>query len=276
MRHDSTRRAFLAGLAATLAPLPVLAKVATLCPADPTVSNPAAPLTIDTHAHFFNGSDLQIKEFLSQTIVGLDSELYPLVNAMAGLLQILGWHLAPSAQSEIAVIARYEALAKDCGGTDQMRRVAGSSYQEGYEVGRRELQAAADAVYRIPEGAAVLGPKESQTGLGAAIADLPATYDDFEERRSDAATVLGSQPTFLGYIQFVLHNFNHRHVNAIDYLKTYSKGSSRKIDLVVSHANFGNPTASGTSVILGNGGRHFRTCNHITHDKMPCRDAIHR
>lgn len=234
MRHDSTRRVFLTGLVATLAPLPVFAKVAALCPADPTVSNPAAPLTIDTHAHFFNGSDLQIKEFLSQTTVGLDSELYPLVNAMAGLLQILGWHLAPSAQSEIAAIARYEALAKDCGGTDQMRQVAGSSYQEGYEVGRRELQAAANAVYRIPEGATVLGPKESQTGLGAAIADLPATYDEFEERRSDAATVLGSQPTFLGYIQFVLHNFNHRHVNAIDYLKTYSKGSSRKIDLVVS------------------------------------------
>jgi predicted TIM-barrel fold metal-dependent hydrolase len=29
------------------------------------------------------------------------------------------------------------------------------------------------------------------------------------------------------------HHFNHRHVNAIDYFTTYSKGSARKIDLVV-------------------------------------------
>ena len=234
MRYDPTRRAFLSGLAATLAPLPALAEVAALCPADPTISNSASPLTIDVHAHFFNGSDLQIREFLSKTTVGSDSELYPLVNAMAGLLQTLAWNLAPSAQSEMSTVARYAALLKDCDGTDQMRRVVGRSYQEGYVLGRRELKVAADAVYETPAGAAVLGPKASQTGLGAAIADLPATYDEFEERRSDSATVLGSQPTLLGYIQFVLHNFNHRHVNAIDYLTTYSKGSSRKIDLVAS------------------------------------------
>lgn len=232
MLHDPNRRAFLAGLAATLASFPSLAELVPLCPTDPTISNPAAALTIDTHAHFFNGSDLQIKEFLSKTTVGPDSELNPLVNAMAGLLQTVAWHLAPSAQSEMAAIVRYSEL--HCDGLDQMRRGAVSSYQEGYALGRRELQLAANKIYQTPAGAAVLGPKANQAGLGAAIADLPATYDEFEERRSDDATVLGSQPTLLGYIQFVLHNFNHRHVNAIDYLMTYSKGSSRKIDLVVS------------------------------------------
>lgn len=231
--YYATRRAFLTGLAATLAPIPTAAKLAALCPADPTVSNQAAPLTIDTHAHFFNGRDLQIKEFLSQT-VGRGSELYPLVNAIAVLLQTLGWHLAPSAQSEMTAIARYAALLKDCEGTDQMRRMASGSYEEGYGLGRRELQIAADAAFQTPAGAAVLGPKSSQEGLGAAIADLPATFEEFEVRSSDASTVLGSQPTFLGYIRFVLHNFNHRHVNAIDYLTTYSRGSMRKIDLVVS------------------------------------------
>jgi predicted TIM-barrel fold metal-dependent hydrolase len=234
MRHDPARRAFIAGLAATLAPLPACAQMAVLCPADPTVSNPLAPITIDTHAHFFNGSDLQIKEFLSKAIVRSESELSPLVDAMAGLFQILGWHLAPSAQSEMAAIARYTALLEDCDGADPMRKVAGGAYQEGYALGRRELQVAADAAYQTPAGAAVLGPRTSRTGLGAAIADLPATIDEFDDRRSNAATVLGSQPTFLGYIQFVLHNFNHRHVNAIDYLTTYSKGSPRKIDLVCS------------------------------------------
>lgn len=235
MHNDSTRRAFMASLTATLAPFPALAELVRLCPTDPTISNPVAPLTIDTHAHFFNGSDLQIKEFLSQTTVGPDSELYPLVTGMTGVLQTLAWHLAPSAHAEMAAIAKYAARLKDCEGADQMRRVAGGSYQEGYVLGRRELQAAAKALNQTPAGAAVLGPKAGQSGLGAAITDLPETYDAFEERRANRATVLGSQPTFLGYIQFVLHNFNHRHVNAIDYLTTYSKGSARKIDLVVAN-----------------------------------------
>lgn len=235
MHIDPTRRAFVAALLAALAPTSAVAELARLCPTDPTVSNPAAPLTIDTHAHFFNGSDLQIKEFLSQTTIGPDSELYPLVKAMTGVLQVLAWHLAPNAQMERAAMAKYAARLKDCDGADQMRRMAGGSYQEGYALGRRELRAAANVLNQTPQGAAVLGPTLGQAGLGAAIADLPETYDAFEERRADGTTVLGSQPTFLGYIQFLLHNFNYRHVNAIDYLTTYSKGSARKIDLVVAN-----------------------------------------
>jgi hypothetical protein len=143
---------------------------AVLCPADPTISNLAAPLTIDTHAHFFNGSDLQIREFLSQTTVGWGSELYPLVNSMAALLQMLGWHVAPNAESELAAMARYAALIKQCEGIEQMRRVTSSSFQEGYSLGRQQLQSAADATYQTPVGAAVLGPKAARTGLGPAIA----------------------------------------------------------------------------------------------------------
>ena len=254
MRHNPSRRVILASLAAMVAPLPACLRATVLCPTDPTTSNPTAPLTIDTHAHFFNGRDLQIGEFLSQTTVGPDSELYPFVNTMAALLQILGWHLAPDAKSELGAIARYAASVKECEGTDQLKRVAGGLYQEGYSLGRRQLQAAADATYQNPAGAAVLGSKTARTGLGAAIADLPPTFEEFEERRSSAASVLGSQPTFLGYIRFVLQQFNYRHVNAIDYLGTYSKDSIRKIDLVTpSMVDYdwwlarGEPTPTGLS-----------------------------
>jgi predicted TIM-barrel fold metal-dependent hydrolase len=235
MNHDVTRRDFVAAVAGALAALPACAETAILCPGDPAVSNAATPLTIDTHAHFFNGSDLQIREFLSQTTVGPDSELYSLVHAMGALLQRTAWHLAPSGQRELAAIRRYAALLKDCGGgADQLRSASASSFREGYDIGRRQLQSAADMAYQSTEGASVLGPKAGNKGLGAAIAGLPPTYDEFEERRSDGATILGSQPTVLGYLQFVLHHFNHRHVNAIDYLTTYSRKSARKIDLVVA------------------------------------------
>lgn len=75
MRSESSRRTFIASLAAMLAPLSANAATEPLCPTDPSISDPSAPLTIDTHAHFFNGSDLQIRAFLSGTAVGKDSEL---------------------------------------------------------------------------------------------------------------------------------------------------------------------------------------------------------
>ena len=234
MPFHLSRREFVAAVAAAMAPFPAYAQATALCPNDPVLSNLAAPLTIDTHAHFFNGSDLQIKAFLSETTVGPDSELYPLVSGMASILQFLGWHLAPGAQSEMAAIARYTEALKDCDAVDAMRRAATGSFEEGYTLGRNELQAAADAAYQTPTGAAVLGPRAGKTGLGAAIADLPTTFEEFEDRRSSASTILGSQPTFLGYIQFILHQFNYRHVNAIDYLTTYSKSSPRRIDLVIA------------------------------------------
>lgn len=234
MNPDLTRRAVTAALAASLAPLPLRAAANALCPNDPAISNAAAPLTIDTHAHFFNGSDLQVKEFLSKTVVGEDSELYPLVSRLGALLQSLAWHQAPDAGAETAAIARYAAALESCRGADQLRRSTAASFQEGYAIGRQQLVATAGDLYQSPAGAAVLGPKGEMTGLGAAIADLPPTFAEFEERRADATGVLASQPTLLGYLQFVLHNFNYRHVNAIDYLTTYSRNSPRKVDLVVA------------------------------------------
>lgn len=234
MDNELKRRNFIAALAAAgLTPLSGCAQLAPLCPADPTFSNLSAPLTIDTHAHFFNGSDLQIREFLSQTTVGPDSELYPLVQAMGGLVQSLGWHLAPTARAERNALARYASQLQKCEGPSQIRELTSELHQEGYSLGRRELQAAASALKTSNAGAAVLGPTPGQPGLGAAIADLPESYEAFEERRANTLTTLGSQPNLVGYIQFVLHHFNYRHVNAVDYLTTYSKGSARKIDLVV-------------------------------------------
>lgn len=232
MNNEFTRRTFVAALAAGLTPTSAFSQ-ASLCHSDPTFSNLSAPLTIDTHAHFFNGSDLQIKQFLSQTTVGPDSELYPLVQGMGGLLQHLAWHLAPSARAEISALAKYASKLQVCESPSRIPHLPIESFQAGYRLGRRQLQASANALQQTTSGAAVLGPTLDQPGLAASIADLPESYEAFEDRRADTRTVLGSQPTLLGYIQFVLHHFNFRHVNALDYLMTYSKGSARKVDLVV-------------------------------------------
>jgi predicted TIM-barrel fold metal-dependent hydrolase len=232
MMNDPKRRMLIAGLLSTLAPLPALAKVPQLCPGDPAISDPAAPLTIDTHAHFFNGSDLQVREFLSQTTVGPGSEFYPLVKAMSNVLQTIAWHAAPNAQQERAALAKYAERLRECSGQDQLRHVSGEALQEGYALGRRELQLAAAGLEQAKTAPAILGPKDGQAGLGAAIAGLPPTLEEFEG--SNAPAVLQTQPTVAGYLRFILHHFNYRHTNAIAYLSTYSRGSKRKVDLAVA------------------------------------------
>ena len=88
MQHDPARRRLLLALPATVLPLSgCAAKAAMLCPDDPVLGDLTAPLTIDVHAHIFNGSDLQIKEFLAQTAVDEDSELKGVAQAMGTLLE---------------------------------------------------------------------------------------------------------------------------------------------------------------------------------------------
>lgn len=229
MHVDPARRAMVAAILAVIAPLPARALAAPLCPGDPATSSLQAPLTIDTHAHFFNGRDLQIREFLSQTTVRPGSELYPLVNGIAGILQAVAWHRAPTAEQERAAMTR---LRRDCSGAEQLRSAAQEAFQDGYEVGRRELQAAADTLGRTTGGAAVLAAKPDTISIGDAINSLPQDYVAFEN--TSGAQILASDKTMKGYLRFMLHHFNYRHVNAIDYLNTYSRGSARKVDLVVA------------------------------------------
>ena len=232
MQTNQRRRAFTIALLAASSHVSSFAKVIALCPNDPSISDRNQPLTIDVHAHFFNGRDLQIKKFLSQAVVGTDSELSSLVEGMGAILQALAWHLAPSAAAERHAIAAYSRKLKTCSGSEQPRALASEAFQRSYSVGRRQLQIIANSLSTKQDGAEVLGPKPEGAGLGAAILALPQSYEEFNEMRADGASVLGSQPSFTGYIQFVLHHFYYRHVNAIDYLTTYAKGP-RKIDLVV-------------------------------------------
>lgn len=232
MIQDPMRRTLMAGMLATLAPGQAWAEVARRCLGDPIISDPAGALTIDTHTHFFNGSDLQVREFLSQTTVGPGSELYPLVKEMSGLLQKLAWHAAPNAQQERVAIAKYAERLKECAGPDQLRQISWSSQQDGYKVGKRELQLAATDLQRTGNAPAVLGPSGGKAGIGAAIEGLPETVQEFEGE--NPPLVLQTQPTVAGYLRFVLHHFNYRHVNAIDYLTTYSQRGPRNIDLAVA------------------------------------------
>ena len=183
MQYDPSRRTFVAGITAALASFPATANTARLCLADPTISNPTAPLTIDTHAHFFNGRICRSSRFCRRRPSGPDSELYPLVNEMGAVLQTLAWHLAPSAGRN----ACHRALCGAAQGLHQRGPDAqsGGAIVPGGLRGRAARTAGGGrwCISRLPVRPS--GPKAGKAGLGAAMADLPATYDEFEERRSD-------------------------------------------------------------------------------------------
>lgn len=243
MDEHTNRRQFLVTWAAALSTLPSMGCAAPpkpICPNDPAISDLNAPLTIDTHAHIFNGSDLQIREFLAQTIVGRrHSELYEFTRYMGGLLQSLAWHTAPSAKEEMRFLDQYRDLSGACKGDAQARILVGPALEAGYVRGKAALSSARKQQLG-KKGATVMGGEPLsvlQTAqMNALIDALPETYEQYERLRSDknGASVLSSRSDLTGYINFVLHHFNHRHVNAIDYLTTYGKDSPRKVDLVVA------------------------------------------
>ena len=72
-------------------------------------------LTIDVHMHIFNGTDLQVAEFIKRN---QDLDFGQVLKDLAGdLIQDLSWSLAPTAQEETRELAE---LAK-CGGVAAMK-----------------------------------------------------------------------------------------------------------------------------------------------------------
>ena len=234
--HDFNRRKLLFALSAMALPLPGCATtVAPLCPGDSVVSDLRAPLTIDTHAHIFNGSDLQIGAFLTQVVVADgEDELSGFVKVMGSIMQWIAWQKAPGAADERAALSRYRNALQSCQkSAEPLRTASEPAFEEGYRRGLAQLRRAAELQHGTPGGAATLGPTLGSIGIGTAIDALPPTYKEFAGERVAGVGILSSDPTMRGYLDFVLHHFNHRHVNAVDYLLTYSKNSPRKIDLLV-------------------------------------------
>jgi hypothetical protein len=97
-----SRRAFIHGAAAALSSLGLsgchrthVMDTGRLVPPpgfDPNIT----PLTIDVHCHLFNGTDLQVAEFLKET--------HQLPGWAAALLQTINWRFAASGQDELATL----------------------------------------------------------------------------------------------------------------------------------------------------------------------------
>lgn len=211
------------------------------CPADPAMSYSAAPLTIDAHCHVFNATDLQVKEFISRVASHQTGALGDLARAFGGMLQDLGWALAPDGDRELSALRGIVAQLAKCDYRALVETLNGLR-QEGYTIGREQLKRALE---RSPEMASALAMSPSVTAstlqvqrarAAIEIQRLPDTADEYEEmkaRRSIAVTA-APQRTALGMIDFVLQNFQYRYASAHTYLQTYNQPGKRVVDLVVA------------------------------------------
>lgn len=65
-------------------------------------------LDIDVHCHVFNGSDLRVQRFLSMAAYReLPKPLWPVIKALAPVLQSATWEFAPKADEEIRHLEKY-------------------------------------------------------------------------------------------------------------------------------------------------------------------------
>lgn len=211
-------------------------KLVPFCPNNPEIANPDTPLTIDVHGHVFNGSDLQVKQFIDLVVSRQDDTIARSAKLFGGVLQQLAWEHAPSARREIKALRELQTSIGQCTPGVHGNYLADLK-QDGYALARTELNVALDrseAQFRAAPGtAAPPGTAFAQ----AAIRSLPPTYGEYVRKRQ-APGAMDAAPgaaDVAGLIAFVVQNFQYRYVSVHDYLRTFSRGTARKIDLLIAN-----------------------------------------
>jgi len=147
-----SRRAFVQGAAAAVSSLNLLGchhnyvmDTGRLVPPpgfDPSVT----PLTVDVHCHIFNGTDLQVAEFLRET--------HALPGWAAALLQTINWRFATSGEDELKVLrqlvgpphAAKASPSAPIGELDSdLRKKIEQQVEQGHLVAQSKLREAVDA-----------------------------------------------------------------------------------------------------------------------------------
>lgn len=261
---DISRRQALAamgGLGASIGLSGCSIPITPFCPTDPTISDPATPLTIDIHAHVFNGSDLQIKNFLLRILGRKDPDTYRLA---AELLEEAGRNFAPSGAQELAELQRIDEILKSCPASG-IAQVLNDEREAGYQRAKEDLQSALRRV-QSRKSRLVRSPLELQ------IEDLPEQYSDYK-KLSQRARFSMKKITLEGLRDFLIRNFQFRYMNVYTYLLEYSGGQTRKVDLLVAHlVDYDWPIGGGypTTTSLSGQVRVMERISQVTGGRVLC------
>lgn len=236
-----SRRNFLFGLGAvgtgTLAGCCLIPEPEAWCPFDPDYHDPNSLLTIDTHSHLFNATDLQIRQFVKLVATRQLDGIGNLAKYLGGILQTVSWTMAPTVERELQVLKELEPYILECF-TDQNLDKLNALKQVQYEHSVTALKEAANAqVGIIGIGPATTSGQLNDEHVGIqSVFELPDTYEEFytsSVELSAMANVDIRKVTARSALAFVVEMFQYRFVSLYNYLDAYSSGS-QKIDLLAA------------------------------------------
>jgi hypothetical protein len=194
---------------------------------DPKISSPNSPLTIDVHAHVFNGTDIPVERYITLVRARTDSRL-------RGLGEILDYAveaIAPDGELELAYLRK---LNNRAGKRDPSSEASAALRRAGHRA-----EQYVRGVRALKEGLAIrqrtlrsLAARADDRELVDAINRLP---DLFEKNRQVSAQFRAGDDTIGAALRFATQQFNYRYVNAFDYLEEYGAKTSRKADLALCH-----------------------------------------
>jgi hypothetical protein len=212
-----------------------------VCPTSPGVSYLEGPLTIDTHCHVFNGTDLQVKKFISMVVVNQGGLLGGAADALGSILQFLALSTAPSGARELRELAKIAGQSPSCSDRRVSDRMS-SLRQAAYAHGRAELQAAVEQTEHVELRNRPLGEMAGASQAIKARVDAVRIIDSLPEHVEtyragstlpDDREMLFGGDVVKGFIDFLLQNFQYRYVSVHDYLRSYNQPGNRVVDLLL-------------------------------------------
>jgi hypothetical protein len=188
-------------------------------------------LTIDVHAHLFNGTDLQVKDFIQKNV---DLHFPVFLKSLAGaIVEDLSWNNAPKGDKEFTQL---QALAK-CQGDATLKSSMSAHKQTGITNALTALSKTAvyrryaknaeptKAAHRALYGSPAVTPEALATRFGdfvtIKLSMLPNTNvpANLAASAHAAAAIKTSQNTTAvdRYLEFIIQGFQYRYVNLQDY-----------------------------------------------------------
>jgi predicted TIM-barrel fold metal-dependent hydrolase len=221
----------------------------------PGIDPATTPLTIDTHCHIFNASDLQAVPFISKVLANEKGIAEVVVEALAEIVEFVAWEKAPNGAMELLALQRLSALK-----SENQRTVMYQAYQqEGYESAQgavlqsRSHIALSSAetpmsklLHTTPTKEDVLRqiyasfePKSYSDHIAKRTKDLKAVQEfDHSLRAHGLLTAATSSTVAISYsiqgiIAYLSQCFQYRYVSAQDYLDTFTPAAKRSVDMML-------------------------------------------
>lgn len=176
------------------------------------------PLTIDTHAHFFNASDVAVQGFAQHVLLKSNS---PVVREIAGILQFITRSCAPGAGPERKLMAELELSARN-GSTAVFESSLDRARQDCYRTAVGQIQEA------VEQGALRSNANAPQTAN-----ELPLLYEKYlteVESQADGAWHV-ERKTLFSSLRFIIEMLQYRTTSFFDYLKAFASLGRRNVDL---------------------------------------------